>query len=45
MKRARTASTFFKETADGWLKIAASHPTLAEIVDGESEMTLRLVVV
>jgi hypothetical protein len=45
MKRARTAaSTFFKQTEDGWVKIAASHPTLEEIVAGESEVTLKLVI-
>jgi hypothetical protein len=41
---ARTAGTFFKRTQDGWSKMAASHSTLAEIVDGESEVTLKLVV-
>lgn len=45
MKRARTAaSTFFKQTEDGWVKIAASHPTLEEIAAGESEVTLKLVI-
>jgi len=41
---ARSAGIFFKQTDDGWSKIAASHSTLAEIVDGKSDVTLKLVV-
>lgn len=45
MKRAaRTAGTFFKQSGSQWSKITAAHSTLEDIADGESEVTLMLVV-
>jgi hypothetical protein len=44
IRRARTAGTFFKQTDGEWSEILASHPTLAEILDNKSEVTLKLVV-
>jgi len=44
MKRARTAGTFFIQKDGKWSQFPAMHPTLAEITDHNSEVTLRLVV-
>jgi hypothetical protein len=45
-KRAvRTAGTFFKLSGSRWSEITAAHSTLADIADGESEVTLKLVFV
>ena len=44
IKRARTASTFYKQTDGRWSEIVASSSTLAEIVGGQTEVALRLVI-
>jgi len=44
IKRARTASTFYKRIDGRWSEIVTSSSTLAEIVGGQSEVALRLVV-
>ena len=44
-RAARTAGTFFKLSGSRWSEITAAHSTLADIADGESEVTLKLVFV
>ena len=43
IKRARTASTFYKQIDGRWSEIVTSS-TLSEIVGGQSEVALRLVI-
>lgn len=44
IKRARTASTFYKQTNGRWSEIVPSSSTLSEIVGSQSEVSLRLVI-
>ena len=44
IKRARTASTFYKQIDGRWSEIVTSSSALSEIVGGQSEVALRLVI-
>lgn len=44
IKRARTASTFYKQTNGRWSEIVPSSSTLSEIVGSQLEVSLRLVI-
>jgi len=44
IQSAHTAGNFYQLLDGSWSEIVASHSTLRELVDGQSEVTLRLVI-